>query len=154
MEVMASTQVATEGRLRATDNSLPFLAAQAAVELKLFSVGKRSDLPSLSKLSHLISNSLDLQEQMPPRSLMDPSTVSVMSQALEDSLWTPQKLKTIGEMAGLALNVADEMKKQCGTTETNGNVKRMMDFCTALARYSSAYRKTVLGQSRKHPYRK
>ena len=151
---MASTQVATEARLRATDNSLPFLAAQAAVELKLFSIGKRSDLPSVSKLSYLISNSVEVKEQTVPKSLMDPSTVSVMSQALEESQWSSQELKTINELAKLALDVANEMKKQCDMSETNGNLKRMMDFCTALARYSSAYRKSVLGQRRKHPYRK
>ena len=145
----------TVGRLRATDNRLPFLAARAAVELKMFSDGKRTDLPSVERLSCLISNSVDFQGQTTPRSLMvDPSTVSVFCQALVDSQWRPQKPKTIEELAKLAIELANEMKSQCNTTERNGGLKPIMDFCVALARYSSSYRKAVLSPRRKHPYRK
>jgi len=151
---MVDTLLATESRLRATDNSLPFLAAQAAVELKMFADGKRTDRPAGVRLSHLIRNSVDLQEQTTPRSLMDPSTVSVMSQALVDSQWSSQKPKTVDELAKLVIKLANEMKSPCHTTERNGGLKPMMDFCIALARYSSAYRKAVLSPRRKHPYRK
>ena len=146
----------TVGRLRATDNRLPFLAARAAVELKMFSDRKRADLPSVKRLSRLIinSNSVDLQGQTTPRPLMDPSTVSVFCQALVESQWRPQKPKTIEELAKLALELAKEMESQCKTTEPNGGLKRIMDFCVALARYSSSYRKDVLSPRRKHPYRK
>lgn len=151
---MTDAVLSRDSRLRAADNGLPFLAAQAAVELKMFDDGKRNDLPSLFKLSDLITNSVDLQGSTSLRSLMDPSTVSVMSQALEESQWSSQKPKTINQLAEVASEIASVMKTQCTSTEHNGDIKRMMDFCVSLARCSSAYRKAVFSPRRKHPYRK
>jgi len=138
--------------LNVLGTDLPLLATKAAIELELYSENKNDDLTSVQTLSELIKNSIDLKDTNTPRSLMDPSTVTVMSKAIGDSKWNATP-KTIDELVKIAIKLAEELGREPDQSKRNGEVQKIKEFCIALAKCSSAHRQSIFGHSSKHPFR-
>ena len=66
---------------------LSFIATKAAIELDMFARGHSEKLESVMLLAKLIRSSIHIEPGGISKSLMNPSTVTVMGKAIENSEW-------------------------------------------------------------------
>ncbi len=137
--------------LRVLDAGLPLIAAKAAVELDRFAADSTEELPSVGILAKLIENSVDAAQGSSPKSLMDPSTITVMSYAIENSEWSSSSPPTtVSELAKIALKIG----KSLSNADSNSDISKLREFCVALSRCSANYRLSIFGTKAPHPFRR
>ena len=130
-----------ERRFRSLDSDLPFLASQAAIELDNLLLGKNVDLKAVKRLAQQLEDSTAQGVGTENRiSLMDPATVSVFSNAISTS--GMQEVKTLGELAGKAWQIARELQGSQEDSEKQ-RLQQLGTFCTHLARSAIAHERAL-----------
>jgi len=139
--------------LRVLDPDLPFLAAEAAVDIDNLLSSRSEDLTAIRRLAEQLKNSLKLRplgEQ--PRSLMDPATLTVLGEAMLKVLhpFPPSKFEDL-------LSEASKIAEELSNAEPTSNPKEMQkarNFCLALSRAAAAYSKSIRDLRPSHPFRR
>ena len=130
----------------ATDREIPFLAAQAALELDLLAKQIGTSLEHVRRLADLFSG-----KEQPVAEYYDPVTSGVVSSALytyfESNVESLAELDTRNREIGNILSKAAQ-----GDAETP--LDRLRDFCLAISQFSSASQSNVYGDRERHPFRK
>lgn len=121
-------------RLSAFDPGLPFLATQAAIELDNLLLNKDVEgemLSAVRDLAELLQNSTK-QGVVPEErtSLMDPTTVSVFSNAIAACEHHP--VRTMRELALSAWTISRELDTPNEEADV-GRIERLRSFCNSLA---------------------
>lgn len=131
---------------RATDREIPFLAAQAALELDLLAKQRGSSLEHVEKLADLFADA-----NKPVSEYYDPVTSGVISKAL--CTYFPPGLESLTDFDTRKREIGQILRKAAqGDSETP--VDRLRDFCLAISQFSSASQSDVYGNRERHPFRK
>src|SRR5258708_211036 len=75
--------------LSVLDPELPFLASEAAIDIENLLTAKAKDLAAVRRLATRLRNSIPSASDGGPRSLMDPATLTVLGEAIYQSLRRP-----------------------------------------------------------------
>lgn len=122
------------------DPDLPLLASQAAIELERLRIGKPIGLCAVHRLSKRLAASFKKSNEGSPKHNPDPSTVSLLSLTLNESKFqTPTNLE---ELVSEASNIANNLQTSQPTTSSM-QIERTRDFCSALARCSTSFRRSM-----------
>ncbi len=124
----------TDDRLSAFDPGLAFLASQAAFELDNVLNGCGCEFSAVRQLAQRLQNSTErvgASEQR--RSLMDPTTVSVFSDAITASGFP--KVNSLEELAAEAWRISQKLaESQSGAQDQHSQqLERLRHFCVFLA---------------------
>ncbi len=138
------------------DPDLAFLASDAAIELDNYLANRSSDITAVVKLATRLKNSIQISDGgSAPTSLMDPATLTVLSEAVRLSLGNTQ-ITSVDELITHASKIADGVI--AGTKRRKRKNRRDLQwtraFCVALSRCAAAYRKSIHDLRPQHPYRR
>ncbi|MFN3152114.1 hypothetical protein [Bremerella sp.] len=123
---------AFQNRLSASDPSLAFLASQAAIELDNRILGRHSTLTAVGQLAERLENATESVGEKDRRSLMDPTTVSMFSNAIAAS--ESKQVCTLEELASEAWRIATTLHESVGESGADEErLKQMRTFCVYLA---------------------
>jgi len=123
------------------DPNLPFLTARAAVEIDNILLGRPSGLSAVQSLSELLKNSTEeIGGEIGRRTLMDPPTVSVVSDAI--SAFRSDHVQSLGEFATEARKVAN-LLHDAKPEQTRENLERARLFCATLSQMVTSYQQSV-----------
>jgi hypothetical protein len=135
--------------LRALDPDLPFLASEAAIDIDNVLSNGPKDSRATRALYDLLKNSIDLgNTDAPPRSLMDPATLTVLGEAVAEA--RRASLQSVEDLLGEAAKIAESLLNE---HPTRPELEQARDFCLALSRAAVAYRKSIRDMRPSHPYR-
>lgn len=131
---------------RATDPEMPFLAAQAALELDLLAKNKPRGLEHVEKLADMLASISEAGGNY-----SDPVSTGVLSRALTGFFASgPETLSDYGtrrrEIAEILQHVADGDKEP--------RIEQLRDFCLSVSRFSSTSQTDLYGNRQRHPFRK
>jgi hypothetical protein len=145
-----SAESSTEA-LRALDPDLPFLASEAAVDIENLLANKSPSLSAVRKLAQRLRSAIEpARGGTPPRSLMDPATLTVVAEAVAQSATQPL---TLDDLLAQADKIAASLSRQ-NLTEVRNELTNARDFCVALSRAAVAYRESIYDLRPSHPYRR
>jgi hypothetical protein len=134
------------------DPDLSFLAAKAAVELDNLAAGRPTKIVAARTLAERIHGSLGQSDGTAgPRSLMDPATLTVVSEAVSQTL--PDPVRTMDDLVREATSLASDLTEE-NPSEESAVIERVRTFCVALSRCAAAYRESVFSLRPTHPFRK
>jgi hypothetical protein len=136
------------------DPDLPLLASQAAIELQCLLRGDPK--PSLRAVQRL-GDRLEASFRRPENGTVqiraaDPSTVCLVHTALNEVKWAGP-VKTLDELFSHATKLAEGLRTSEPSSEPQGLV-RIRDFCAALARCATAFRRSPYFGRPGNPYRR
>lgn len=138
----------------ALNPDLPFLAANAALELDNILNDTASSLSYVEKLERLLESSAREQKVAGGRTrlLVDPVSSNVLSRALVASHQSnPGTLQDLAEAISV---LSGYIKKLRASNLAKDNIASLRDFCVALSTYASASRRTIYGKEPAHQFRK
>jgi len=136
--------------LRVLDPDLPLLATEAAIDIDNMLSNRSKDVTAIHKLAELLKNSVKVNSAGPPHSLMDPATLTILTEAVAHAAGGKNEMEELLSEAvkiGTSLSSEDPMKNP-------KELKRAMEFCIALAAAVAAYRKSIRDLRPMHPFRK
>lgn len=137
--------------LSAMDPTLSFLASQAAVELDNMLSQGTHDLEAVQLLGDRLGKSTEaISGSTDRRALMDPATLSIISNAISASRSTQPR--TLAEFASEAWKVANDLHGS-SKEQDKRNIEKLRTFCVTLAHNCRSYRQTILDVEPSHPYR-
>jgi hypothetical protein len=137
--------------LRALDPDLPFLASEAAVDIENLLANNSPSLDAVRKLALRLRSAIEpAHGGIPPRSLMDPATLTVVAEAVAQSAAQPL---SIDGLLAHADKIAASLS-QHDLTEVRNELTSARDFCVALSRAAVAYRESIYDLRPSHPYRR
>jgi len=140
--------------LRVLDPDLPYLASEAAIELDNLLLGRKSNLKSVHILAERIGNSFEIDRSNgATRPLMDPATLTVLGDAINESQSQPIVIK-FEDLIKKASSIADELLKNTNLKDNRKELEWARAFCVALSRLSAAYHKSVFDLRPPHPFRR
>lgn len=145
----------TSERFSALDPSLPFVAANAAIELDDLIRGRQQDLKFVTKLAELLSNAVVVTPYPGVRNhkaLIDPVSADVFNRAYAKT-YNSEGVNTIDQLASLVAKLANELG-ELGPKNAKESLSQFRDFCVALSNYSMTSRNAIYGSSSGHPYKK
>ena len=138
--------------LQALDPDLPFLASEAAIDLDNLLSNKSKELTAIRRLAEQLKNSIHLSESGScPRSLMDPATLTVLGEAVLQVAGKNRHSK-IEDLLTQAALITEVLSNE--DPENRDNLEKARDFCVALSRAATVYRKSILDLRPQHPFRR
>ncbi len=141
-----------ERRLNALDPGFAFLAIQAALEIELLIEGRATGLVHTKELSQqLIYSDQDPILNGSIKNLMDPSTITVLSQIVSEERTEP--IKTTEELVSEAASIADRLT-EATSNKDQGHLTWARAFCYSLARGADTYRQRLNDFPTPHPFRR
>lgn len=147
----ASALTQSDQGLRALDPNLPFLASEAAIDIDNLLSNRAEDLTAIETLAKLLTNSMEQGGTGgPPRSLMDPGTLTVLGQALAEAR-SSQALQKMEDLLTEAARIAGSLSSH-DLKEKPDELERLRDFCVALSRAAVAYHKSIGDLRPSHPF--
>ena len=136
----------TRDVFRASDQEIPLLAAQAALELDLLEKRLGKSVEHVNKLADYFA---DVHE--PLSEFYDPVTSGVISRAL--CAYFALDFESLADFDMHNREIGEELRKAA-----QGDVEipaaRLRDFCLAISQFSSASQSNVYGNRERHPFRK
>ena len=139
--------------LTALNPELPLIASQAAIELDLLIRHQVSNLSATKRLASLLAQSFSGESNLAgPRFLVDPSTATVVSRALEEA-HLGGEVRTINDLTQEAWKVSERLQAS-GPNEDKESLERVRAFCAALSESAASYLQTRYSQIPTHPYRR
>lgn len=139
--------------LRVLGPDLPLLACQAAIELDNYILGKSSELNAVNRLGRVLRDSIGTAEGATlEETFLDPSTVAVMTRALDASRWS-KDLRTIKELIQEAAHIANNLESP-STDSAKHVLEKMREFCATLSICASSYLQSIQETRAPHPYRR
>ncbi len=131
------------------------LATRAAVELDAQRRGQAASMGAVRKLSELLKNSFDQEIEgatsRQPTSLLDPSTMILVSRALES---IPNKRVTkVAELQQMMGEIAEWFDQSVVNADA-GHAEILRDFCLALAKGASSQHRDFRDEKPTNRYRR
>ncbi|MBA7515519.1 hypothetical protein ES705_07561 [subsurface metagenome] len=140
--------------LRVLDPDLPYLASEAAIEYDNLLLGRKSNFKSVYILAERIRNSFEIDRgNGATRSLMDPATLTVLGEAINESQDQP-KVNKLADLIKKAFSIADELLKNTNLKDNREELEWARTFCLALSRLAAAYHKSIFDLRPQHPFRR
>lgn len=140
-------------RLRVLDPNLPFLASEAAIDLRNLLSRRPQDMTAIRNFAELLNNSIEFSTTgSPQRSLMDPVTETILGQAIGEAMKV-QSLKNVDELLNEAAKVAKLLSSD-NLAERPEELSKAKDFCIALSRAAILYHKSINDVIPSHPFRR
>lgn len=131
---------------RATDREIPFLAAQAALELDLLAKRKATSLQNVQRLADLFADA-----NKPVTEYYDPVTSGVVNRAL--CTYFAPDVESLTDFDTRNREIGEILSK-AAQGDAGTLVDRLRDFCLAISQFSSASQSNVHGNRERHPFRK
>ena len=123
------------------DPDLPFLASRAAIELDNLLLAQPSSLSAVQDLGKRLREATELRTSGSDcRTLMDPPTVSAISDAL--SAVGSVSVKSLSELAAEAHKVAGDLQG-CSPGQERQLIERARLFCLTLSQLATSYQQSV-----------
>ncbi|RJR46232.1 MAG: hypothetical protein C4576_11115 [Desulfobacteraceae bacterium] len=138
--------------LHALDPDLPFLASEAAVDLDNLLSDRSRELTAIRQLAEQLKNSISLSMPSQPRALMDPATLTIVGDAMLQVVEEKRDSK-IENLLALAAVMAEHLLSDDPAKNRKG-LEQARDFCVALSRAATIYRKSILDLRPQHPFRR
>lgn len=140
-------------KLRVLDTDLPILASEAAIDIQNILSNISVDLTAIRRLAQRLKNSIEADNAGgSPHSLMDPATLSVLSEAMVQSV-EGFASQSVEDLLREAFKIAGELS--IGDPKSNRpSLEQARDFCVALSRAAMAYHKSIRDLSPSHPFRR
>ncbi len=138
--------------LRWSDPNLALLASQAAVEVDEVIRGVQCDMAATHRLAGILASSLGNELANGGRSsLVDPTTVSVLTRAFAES--GNESVRTVQELVTEALRIVQSLSNSEEQSEavSPADIRR---FCSALALSAAAHAASAYGDRPPHPDRR
>ena len=149
-----AAKISKQASLHVIDPDLPFLASEAAIELVNLLLGRKSDLKSVSILAEKLRNSVEIDKTNGEiHSLMDPTTVIILAEAINKSQAQPTITK-VEELIKKACSIADDLSNNTDPKDNRNRLEWARDFCVALSRLTAAYHKSIFDLRPPHPFRR
>lgn len=138
----------------ALNPDLPFLAANAALELDNILNNTGSSLSYVEKLERMLESSAREQKIAGGRArlLVDPVSSNILSRALAASHQSDPG--TLQDLAKAISVLSGYIKLLRASNLAKDNIASLRDFCVALSTYASASRKTIYGKEPAHQFRR
>lgn len=135
--------------IQALDPHLSLIASQAAIELDNLRLGTATDFEAVTKLASRLKDSMgEIPGSGRTKGLMDPQAIHILSQAYTEA--EGETIKTVDELAHKALLLADGLG-DAKESSAKDQIEKLRDFCIALSRIASSYRKSVMSQRKPDP---
>jgi hypothetical protein len=137
---------------RATNPELPFIAANAALELDNYIRGISTDLDNLNTLSSMLKESTASEQDIPMgvKRFIDPASSDVFNKAYNAS--HEQSIESNDDLYKQMAQLAEEMSS---IDDTDGELPVVIkNFCIALSEYAMATHSYLDDTQHKHPNRK
>jgi len=139
--------------LRVLDFDLPFLASEAAIDIDNLLSNRARELTAIRLLADQLRNSIEISSSgEPPRSLMDPATLTVLGEAVARAAGEGYT-KKIDDLLVEAVKIGTELSSE-DPTKNITELERARDFCVALSMAVVAYHKSISDLSPQHPFRR
>jgi hypothetical protein len=147
--VCREENIVSNKALRVLDPDLPLLATEAAIDIDNLISNRSKDMTAIHKLAELLKNSVKLNSAGSPHSLMDPATLTILSEAVAQAAGDNKIEKLLSEAVniGVSLSSEDPMKSPA-------ELERAREFCIALSVAVATYRKSIHDLRPMHPFRK
>lgn len=143
-----------KGPLHVLDPNLPFLASNAAIELDNLLLRRKPTLKYVYILSEKLRNSFEIDiSNGATRSLIDPTTLTVLGEAVNKSQAQPTVTK-VEELIEKACSIASDLSKRNFPKDNREKLEGMRDFCVAFSHLVSAYHKSIFDLRPPHPFRR
>jgi hypothetical protein len=139
--------------LRILDPDLPFLASEAAIDIDNLLSNRSEDLTAIRCLAERLRNSIESSGiGGSPRSLMDPATLTVLGEAVAETVGS-ESLQKVEDLLGEAAKIANSLSS--GNPRENPlELEQARDFCVALSKAAIAYTKSIRDLQPSHPFRR
>ena len=139
--------------LRVLDNDLPFLATEAAIDIDNLLSNRSKEFAAIKRLAEQLRNSIEISAAgEPPRSLMDPATLTVLGEAVARASGE-QYSKKVEDLLAAAAKISVELSSD-DPIKNIKELERARDFCIALSTSVVAYHKSISDLSPQHPFRR
>lgn len=140
--------------LRVLDPNLPFLASTAAIELDNLLLGRKTNLKPVYILQGMLKDSFEIdRENGATRSLMDPSTLTVLGEAINTSQ-DQRRVTKIEDLIATASSIANDLSRRTNTKNNRERLEWARAFCVSLSRLTAAYHKSIFDLRPQHPFRR
>jgi|WetSurMetagenome_2_1015567.scaffolds.fasta_scaffold38534_3 hypothetical protein len=138
--------------LQALDPDLPFLASEAAIDLDNLILNKTKELKAVRRLAEQLKHSINIGKMDScPRSLMDPATLTVLGEAILQVAGKNGNSR-IEDLLAQAASITEVLSNE--NPESSSDLEQARDFCVALSRAATVYRKSILDLRPQHPFRR
>jgi hypothetical protein len=139
--------------LRVLDLELPFLASEAAIDIDNLLSNRSREFTAIRQLADQLRNSIEISATgEPPRSLMDPATLTILGEAVARSAGEGYS-KKVEDLLSAAVKISGELSSD-DPTKDRKELERARDFCVALSTAVVAYHKSISDLSPQHPFRR
>jgi|SRR5665213_562833 len=139
--------------LRALDADLPFLASEVAVDLDNLLANRSKELNAIHRLAARLKNSIEFSASGgPPRSLMDPATLTVLGEAMTQGSTGSSSAK-IDDVLSEAAKIG-KVLETVDSAQNRKDLERARDFCVALSKAAASYRRAIRDLRPPHPFRR
>ena len=135
--------------LRVLDPDLPLLAAEAAIDIDNLLSNRSKDMTAISKLAELLKNSIKVNSIGFPHSLMDPATLTILSEALSHAAGNNKVEGLLSEAVKISTSLSSE-----DPMKNTEELEKAREFCIALSTAVATYRKSIRDLRPMHPFRK
>lgn len=147
-------KINSQAPLHVIDPDLPFLASKAAIELDNLILGRTSDLKSVNILAEKLRHSFEIDETNGERrSLLDPTTLTILGEAINKSETQPTVTKE-KDLINKAWSIADELLQEKNLKDDSGRLEWARAFCVALSSLTAAYHRSIFDLRPPHPFRR
>lgn len=130
-------------------HDLPSLACFGAIEIDKIILNKVYDLKILKKLADKLLNSIKSHKvQSDTMSLLDPKSVIVMNQAIQDSYTRIPRLKTVDELIKQTRKITKKLNSIVSNPdsfkrEKHEELKELRSFCIAISKHASSFERSL-----------
>jgi len=139
--------------LRVLDLDLPFLATEAAIDIDNLLAKRSIEFTAIRLLADQLRNSIEISTTgEPPRSLMDPATLTILGEAVARAAGEGYS-KKVDDLLTEAVKISRELSSDEPTRNLK-ELERARDFCVALSTAVVAYHKSISDLTPQHPFRR
>lgn len=138
--------------LQVLDPDLFLLASEAAIDIDNLLSNRSKDFKAMRDLANRLKNSIEISGGGPMHSLMDPPTLTVLSEAVAQAAGKPY-IEKIEDLLAEACKISDELSSEDPAKDPEA-LKRARIFCMGLSMAVVAYRKSIRDLRQMRPFRK
>ncbi len=140
-------------KLRVLDPDLPILASEVAIDIENILSDGPVALTAIHRLAEKLNNSIEAGiAGGAPRSLMDPATLSVLSEAMLQSGGRFAS-HSVADLLSEAFGIAGELSRDDPGSDRS-SLEQARNFCVALSKAAMAYHRSIRDLSPSHPFRR
>ncbi len=139
--------------IKALDPDLPFLAAEVAIDVSNMLSGVSNDQTAMRNLADKLRHSIEPGSTgVPPHSRMDMATLTVLSEAISETM-EKHSLKKVEDLLAKASMIANVLARE-NPQDDRDALGEARNFCVALSRSAAAYSESIRDLGPSHPFRR